>query len=374
MAENMPSMGFDYGNLAQLTAPRMMGHAPSPMAGLLYGQDMVRNDQALKQAAGLAQMDAMQKAAAAGEWQRGAPGREALQDVTNSMAVNKRANLGTILNQQDDDIAAGGVDSRRKRLQAELKKFEPYADQWVNSDSDDHKQGIRRMMDRDSVILPNGKRASDLSNEQLDRIFKSIRKAEVNTAKHEADMEKEGLKAKKATDVANIAAASRAKASELTREMAMKRIEAMKANRPFKLDEEMWNAVLRNNGGDYAKTIDWFKSNDLIKEQVRVGLAEQPLDLRTDPQSGAVTGVAPRAMPPVRAVPAPQDRPKPQMVEPQPPMDEGSPRGESSGLVDKQGRPVPRAAIEKLNSFRGTPQWAEAKRQFKEKYGIDITR
>src|SRR4051812_40664067 len=95
----------DYFSLARLEQPEMMPNAPmgaGALAGMMYGQDKARQDNALQGANGLAQIRAMLEQQKAQETMAGAPGRMAGVEFDNTMAQGRLGTLPDALSAQSD--------------------------------------------------------------------------------------------------------------------------------------------------------------------------------------------------------------------------------------------------------------------------------
>lgn len=75
----------DFTTLANIARPQMMGNAPSPIAGWMYGGDMARHDNLIAQATKQAQQQAMMEAMKAEEASLARPGR--LADIERGNAA-----------------------------------------------------------------------------------------------------------------------------------------------------------------------------------------------------------------------------------------------------------------------------------------------
>ena len=67
----------DFTSLANAARPQMMGNAPSPIAGALYGRQLGNYENFLAQAAEEAKVNAAMQAMKAEEFALGSPGRSA---------------------------------------------------------------------------------------------------------------------------------------------------------------------------------------------------------------------------------------------------------------------------------------------------------
>lgn len=176
-------MADDYFSLARLEQPQMMPEAPmgaGALAGMMYGQDKARQDQALQGAQSLAQIRAMLEQQAASENMAGATGRMA--DITRGNAMSI-ANLGNLNN----DISTQADTSASKSKQAEIAKLAPFAMNYDPKDmSNQDKRDFIDDMAKQGVTHIGKRKLSDLKDDDLDKfdaIMEQAKGEAVNTPK-----------------------------------------------------------------------------------------------------------------------------------------------------------------------------------------------
>lgn len=199
----------DYFSLARLEDPQMMPAAPrgaGAIAGLMYGRDKARQDQALQGAAGLAQMRALMEQQADTENMAGAPGRMAGIDYSNQMAAGKLANINNDLSTQSDL-------SKTAQIKAEMQKVAPYAMNYDPTDmsNQDKRDFIKSLQDQ-GITKIGKKNLSDLSDDDLDKFDKFMQQSKmslINTPEFQQKMMEAGVAAQSRENVANTLAGSR---------------------------------------------------------------------------------------------------------------------------------------------------------------------
>jgi hypothetical protein len=183
---------MDIRDLLTATKPTMMPSAPSPVHGLMYGQDMARNDDVIRQAGTLAQLQAKMQAMEAEEKAAGHEGRMATARVGNATAIDDESQLPSIIEGRRTKRDAGITDDKRKMFEDELETIAPWIDAWAKATPED-KQFIQEQMQMDGAKF--GKRKlGDLPPEQLDKAMKMFGIARNESQKMKIErMKQEGL-------------------------------------------------------------------------------------------------------------------------------------------------------------------------------------
>lgn len=194
----MPQMGADYSQLANQMRPQMMPNAPSPMAGLMYGQDTVSHDRMLQKMAVLAAMDASMKAQKAEEFSAAAPGRMAEVRTKNRMAEGREGMANDRLKVEKDEMGAKGMEARRKKIHERLKAVEPYTNMWAGAQSPEDKQAILQLLQADSDATGGDPRLANMDLATAEKFFGAARQAQMQDPGYQKEVMKEEGRTKRA--------------------------------------------------------------------------------------------------------------------------------------------------------------------------------
>ena len=283
-------MPLDYGTLAQLMKPEMMPNAPigaGGMAGQMYYQDKSRQDEALRQAASLAQLNAQQEAMKAEEFSRAQPGRLANIDTENALAQGKLGTVPDLLSRQGTEAKTGAMKASEDQKEVLRKQLEPYANDWANTSDPEVKKSILQQMKRDGITQLGNKNIDDVDPEKLDPIMQMIRSRQINTPAQVQKMDIEKSKEASAERRAEIAAKAKVDVQKMAN--AMKE-QLQKAGLLAKLQDP--NRVifeeLRKSVGDVQASV-WYNDTRLAEAQARAGNQKQQIDIDIPAGSGART-------------------------------------------------------------------------------------
>lgn len=138
----------DYQSLAQIAAPKMMPEAPlgaGAIAGWMYGGDAARQDDLIRKAASLAELDAQLKRQAGAETMAGAPGR---MDTIGLGNLEAAAKLNAFKTGGGADLAAGDITKKKvEQEQAIRKALEPWFTALAGEDEQDAKVAYDKLKD-----------------------------------------------------------------------------------------------------------------------------------------------------------------------------------------------------------------------------------
>lgn len=233
----------DFATLAQLSKPQMMPNAPSPIAGLMYGQDMARNDQALAGATQQAELNARMEAMKAEEAAMGQPGR--LADI-NLKNASSQDNLDAYSQGgMGRDLAFGGMENKALEQEAQLKKIlAPYFNALGGKDEDKARTAYEELIAKVPKFknIPFEKMRKTAQAEQYGQTEASpaqINKVNLEEVKGENSYAREYLKQQGAN-------------TRQERELIMKReVAKLKAVNP-----SLHNFIFKETGGDLEKTFN----------------------------------------------------------------------------------------------------------------------
>ncbi len=186
IAQN-PDMQNNWQQMIAQLQPRMMPETTSPVAGGMYGADMGRQDQAIRQAMGLADLQARMKQRQASEYEMAAPGREARIGRGNMEAEDDIANMGQLLAKRRGDTEAAISANDVKMLKDEAKKLEEFVNAYDAADkegNDPMKQQILAMM-REKGAKFGKMDIGSLPPDRADLVMKALRRAQTNTSGNE---------------------------------------------------------------------------------------------------------------------------------------------------------------------------------------------
>lgn len=291
---------LDYGTLAQLTQPRMMENAPmgaGAMAGMMYGQDRNRHEQALEGASAMAMLKAKMDAMKAEEYARGAPGRNATIDVGNAMAQGQLTGLPTNLDTQDTEFKSKNLDARNK-LQGEIRQaLGNYASRWVSA-TDDEKQNLLDEIEADGNGEFNGKKLRSMPKPLLDKLMADIDKTHPSPQVGKERIAQMGVD--KAKYTADTAAAARVKAAEIAANIQKMIADKKIAHMIPEPNRVIFEEIRAKLGLDAAA--QWYNDTQLAKESARAGNARQNIDINPSDPDNPVT---PRPIERPKSVPLP---------------------------------------------------------------------
>ncbi len=207
---------MDIRDLMSATQPQMMPNAPSPLAGLMYGQDKARNDSALAQGATLAALQAKMAAMDAEEKAAGAPGRMSEIRVKNAEGADDESQLGSIIAGRRQKRDTGMESDKAKQIQDQLKGIAPWVDSWQIAKPED-KVTIQQMM-RDNDVSFGNKKLGEMDPQELDKAMGMLAAAKDNSEK----MRVEAMKQSGATERAKLNIAGRNDVANLKAKLAEK--------------------------------------------------------------------------------------------------------------------------------------------------------
>lgn len=276
--EDPPSMGSTYQNLINLTTPRMMPEAPvgaGGMAGAMYGSDQARQDDIIRRATQLAQLDAQMRAEQAGEFSQLGPARQAEIAVKNAMAQNTQANLPSITGAATADYQTKALTAGTNKNQAEIDKLKPYAREWNAAKTDEEKEAIRQDMVQ-SIGKIGTRNLADVPLDRLDETMKRTFQSEVMTPKQAGQERIENLKGGVKLGVAEITGNARTDSASILA-AARERV-AMAAAQGRKRDivGEMYQTVLDSVGGDRNKAYNIWQNQEMQKTVARAQAMNPP--------------------------------------------------------------------------------------------------
>lgn len=372
MPYDTPNMGMNYGDLARLSQPQMMPNAPmgaGAMAGGMYFADKARQDQALQQAQGLAQMDAEMKARAADEYSRAGVGRDADINVSNAMAKGREEGIPSMVGTQADTIETKAIGAKSAKAQAMIEQVSPFADQWIGAKSDWDRANIIEDMRKAGINKLGNKPIDEISMNQMDEAMKRVSAAATNTPKHRQDIDKINATGSEAYRREVLKAASREKVAQLAaqiKEEVMKRKDAKTLADPNRV---VFNELLAR-GTPLEEASAWYQSVQNTQATAKAGNSPQQLDINPD-----MSGVNPRnpQTPAPPAFPAGARGPMtpPAAAPPAPPLG-GGPAAPTAPMAAKPPKAVSKdEALRILSAMRGKPQYEAAKAYYKSTYGED---
>ncbi len=141
----------DYQSLANIAAPRMMPEAPlgaGAIAGWMYGGDVARQDDLIRKAASLAELDAQLKRQSATETMAGAPGR---MDTIGLGNLEASAKLDAFKTGGGADLAAGDITRKKMEQEQGIRKaLEP----WFTALAGDDEQDAKVAYDKLKELMP----------------------------------------------------------------------------------------------------------------------------------------------------------------------------------------------------------------------------
>ena len=174
----------DFSTLAQIARPQMMGNAPSPIAGMLYGQQMAQQNNFLAQAAEEAKMKAAMEAMKAGEFSLGQPGRLANIDLANETGQA----------QLEDFRANGREDMMRERAIKELKAADGFLNAVAAAKDESEVAEILKNAGQYGNTKVRGKDLSQLDPASAKKLADLYTQGQVNTPAHRQKKEIEETK------------------------------------------------------------------------------------------------------------------------------------------------------------------------------------
>lgn len=303
-----PSMGVNYGTLAQLTKPQMRGNAPVGDgfgAGADYARDESRHDAMLRQAAMMAQRDAELKAQAADEYGMAGPGRLSDIRTKNALAEGQEGMLPNLLSNQRRKIEAEGSKYDQAEFEAQIKKLDEFAQEWKQAKDPSSKEDIVERMKAAGLSKIGPKTVDELhASGKLDGLMERRFNKLVNSPAHLQKREIEGDKAAAALKKEQEKIASREKVAKWVQEAKSKANAAkyQKAENPaYVMFRDVYARAQTIEEKDAV--ITWWQNESRALEAAKAGRAPQQLDLKPD-----MSGVEVRPPPP----PAPA-KPPPRM-------------------------------------------------------------
>lgn len=175
---------MDYGQLAQLARPQMMGHAPSPIHGFMYGQQVGKFNDFLAQAGNQAKLQAMLAEMKANEYMQGAPDRKLESDLSREQNTLKLEDLRK----------NGRSDLERKRMIADAEAASDFLSQLAKAKNLEEVVEIQSNAAQIGPSTIGGKDIAKLPPEKAKLLADRWWLNKTRTPKHQQDMEKEGLK------------------------------------------------------------------------------------------------------------------------------------------------------------------------------------
>lgn len=168
-------------DLANMAKPTMMPKANSPVSGMMYGQDMGRQDQFLQRAAMAAQLQARMAAMDAEEKSAGHEGRMAETRVKSATAMDDEAQLPAILAGRRSKRDADTAKSNTNKIQEEIEGIAPWIDSWSKASPED--KGMIQEMMREQGVTIGSRKLGDMKPQDLDRAMTLFRVARENSPK-----------------------------------------------------------------------------------------------------------------------------------------------------------------------------------------------
>ncbi len=353
-------MSDDYFSLAQLTRPQMMPNAPiggGAMAGLQFGKDANRQDEFIRQAASLAQLDAMMKAQAAEENMAGAPGRMDDIQTKNALAAGKRRTLPSLLSSQQDEATAGADMSKAKTIQAEMGKLAEYSDQWDAATSAEDRASIKAdMAAKLGTIGPRRIPITSIPDDRFDEMMSRVRRAREHSVKQAQSLEKVEQQNQGKLDVAEVSAAARERAAEIGARARQEAAKAAASGKTLKWKEQAFEQIKTQVG--FAAASDW-----LVRTEIEIAKARGSVNPKPQYTVDMPPGSGIRKQEPNLSTPPPFPKEAdttPVVTPPAPPPKSAPPKA-----ISKE------KALERLQGFKGTKQYEQAVAYYKFTYGED---
>lgn len=173
----------DFESLMRGTAPQMMPNAPSPAAGIMYGQDMSRHDQMIQEAVKLAKLRAYMQQQQAEEMSAAGPGRMAeIQNKTNIAQDTLNDPNARALPMQQRRAAM--EKSRAEQGASEIANIDEYLgayDAAVKAKDPNAAARVQKQMIRDGVTKWRGSDISAMSPEDFGAFMNDMRQGQSNT-------------------------------------------------------------------------------------------------------------------------------------------------------------------------------------------------
>jgi hypothetical protein len=189
---NPPNMGANALQVGQAMAP-MTPPGPDSVGPLgSMGWQRERNEQMdmLRQAGGLAQLDAIMKAQQAGEWQEDGPLRANARMLRNRLLQDETDNIDGTIKDRETKRNLDRVKSRAEMVKAEMQRLDPYIEAWGKSETYPERNNLFRMLqDSDEGFGP--RKFKTLKFEEADMLMQALKKAkgmtkgDIETAKVE---------------------------------------------------------------------------------------------------------------------------------------------------------------------------------------------
>lgn len=257
---------MDYGQLAQLARPQMMGDAPSPIHGFMYGQQVGKFNDFLAQAGNQAKLQAMLAEMKANEYMQGAPDRKLESDLSREQNTLKLEDLRK----------NGRSDIERKRMIADAEAASDFLSQLAKAKTLNEVVEIQRNAAQIGPSTIGGKDIAQLPPDKAKLLADRWWRTKVGTPKHEQDLEKEGVKQTGRVDLARANNASKEKIAIARAEMATRIAQlraAEKAGKPLTAENLL------------TKYFEQFVKEGRMSD---VEAAQALADLKTAPKAEAV--------------------------------------------------------------------------------------
>lgn len=173
----------DFAEMMRGTAPTMMPNAPSPAAGIMYGQDMSRHDKMIQEAAKLAKLRAFIQQQQAEEMSAAGPGRMAeIQNKSNIAqdTLNDPNSRALPIQQRATSLK----ESQAKGGAADFANIDEYLgayDAAVKAKDPNAAKRIQAQMIRDGITKWRGQDITAMSPEDFGAFMTDMRQGQSNT-------------------------------------------------------------------------------------------------------------------------------------------------------------------------------------------------
>lgn len=289
---NMPDMGATYDQLIGQTRPTAPAYSlPGPMQGFEYARDRQRQQEMMDRATKLAELDAMMRAQRAGEYERGAPGRNATIDVANQTAQGTLGNMPATLAEMRNKALAGEAKSKEDLRQQLLASTYRYATEWNSAKDKETKQYILDRMEKDGVTFGK-KKPSEVPVEEMDKIMKMHFGSQVDTPAQAQAIQKQDtiggykLGAAGITGIAGIEKAKIAAAAVVDRAklMAQNKLDTAKPlEEGFHVLRDTYIASGMTKMEAESEALKWYQKAVMEVESAKAGNQPSRIDLKPQP-------------------------------------------------------------------------------------------